>query len=133
MADQARLVSTGLGVVGALAGGALGYFGFAWADARGYYWMILPGAMLGFGCGLLSRHASVARGVACGVAALALGLYTEWRFHPFRDDESFPYLLTHVHQFNGVTMLMLALGTVFAFWLGKDAGYRRFGRVGRDL
>jgi hypothetical protein len=59
------------------------------------------------------------------VAALLLGLYTEWRYYPFKADDSFLYLLTHVYRLKPLTLGMIGLGTAFAFWFGKDAGFRR--------
>ena len=58
----------------------------------------------------------------CALAGLALGLYTEWRFAPFKDDASFPYFLTHVHRLKPFTLLLLALGVFmcYRFALGVD-------------
>lgn len=123
MPDRARIVSNTLGLVGGVVGGFVGYSLFFWITRQGFYALILPGALLGLGCGLLARHGSVARGVICGVAGVALGLYTEWTFAPFRDDASLSYFLTHVHTLRPVTLLMIALGGLIAYWLGKDGGY----------
>src|SRR5262249_40155099 len=73
------LLSNLLGLVGAAVGGAIGYFAFRWFCKQGFYAMVLPGGMLGLGCLILARHRSMARGIVCGVAAVALGLFTEWR------------------------------------------------------
>ena len=63
------------------------------------------------------------RGVICAVAAIGLGLFTEWYFWPFAADESLTYFLKNVGDLKPVTMLMIGVGAVFAFWLGRDAGY----------
>ena len=132
MFDQSRVVSTVLGLVGAAAGGALGFFAFGWALNYGLYALVFPGGFLGIGCGLLSRHVSRARGVVCGVAGLSLGLFTEWWYRPFDADGSFSYFLTHVPNLDGgpFTFLMLAAGTVAAYWLGQDSMRNRSGRPG---
>src|SRR3954454_19419576 len=104
------VVSYALGLVGAAVGGAVGYFLFGWLVGQGYYGMIIPGAFLGLGCGLLSRHDSTVRGLICAAAAVALALFTEWKFFPFRADESFVYLLTHASQILPVHLLMIGLG-----------------------
>ena len=65
---------------------------FQWIYDHGFYGMMIPGALLGLGCGLLAQHASQIRGVLCALAGLGLGLFTEWRFRPFMADEQ-PSLL----------------------------------------
>jgi hypothetical protein len=84
------VISNLLGLAGAAAGGVLGFYTFGWLVGHGFYGLMIPGAFLGFGCSVLARHSSVARGVVCGVAALALALFAEWRFLPFFGGFQFP-------------------------------------------
>jgi hypothetical protein len=127
-----RIVSNLLGLVGAVLGGALGYAAFFWIEKQGFYALILPGALLGLGCGLLARHRSWPRGVACGLAAVALGLYTEWQFRPFNADGSFRYLVTHFHSLQPITLIMIGVGGLLAFWMGSDHDFgRRDGGEGK--
>jgi hypothetical protein len=58
-------------------------------------------------------------------------MYCEWTSFPFEIDKSFGYLVAHIHQKETVTLGLLTLGTVFAYWLGKDGGFSRF--PGRDV
>jgi hypothetical protein len=116
-----HVVSTFLGLIGAVIGGLLGYGAFLWIISQGLYALVLPGALLGLGCGLLARHESRLRGIVCGVAALALGLYSEWHEFPFAADSSFPYFLAHLHHLKPITDLMIALGAFFGYWWGKEA------------
>ena len=58
------------------------------------------------------------------MAALVLGLYTEWSFFPFKDDKSLAYFLKNVTELSPVTLAMIAAGAFFAYWLGRDAGFR---------
>ncbi|HEV3164476.1 MAG TPA: hypothetical protein VGZ22_10660 [Isosphaeraceae bacterium] len=109
-----------LALVGAVTGGALGYQLFVWIYQQGFYAMLLPGALLGLGCGALSRQPSWIRGVACAIAALGLELFTEWHFFPFVRDESLSFFLKHVHELPPIKLIMMALGVLFAFWWGKD-------------
>src|SRR4051794_24744079 len=102
-------------LVGALAGGALGHFTFLWILKQGFYALMLPGALLGLGCYALSRHPSRVRGVACGLAALALGLVSEWSASPFIVDEGLAYFLAHVHHLRVVTLILIAAGAIVAF------------------
>src|SRR5260370_29333856 len=98
-----RVISTTLGVIGGIVGGITGYVLFFWIIKQGFYAMVLPGASVGLGCGLLARHRSVPRGIACAIAALVLGLYTEWVYAPFMADKSFLYLAWHFYDLRGIT------------------------------
>ena len=101
---------------GALAGGVLGYFAFFWVADQGFYGLILPGALMGLGAGL-AKHRSVPLAIACGLSAVALGLFTEWRFAPFRKDDSLAYFLLHAWELKPITLLMIAVGGAIAFWV----------------
>jgi hypothetical protein len=113
-----------LGLVGAVAGAIVGYYTFQWLGSQGFYGLLIPGTLLGLGCGLLSRQPSRRRGLLCAVSALALGLVAEWRFAPFRADPSLAYFLGHAHQLKPVTWLLVAGGAALAFFLAKDSGFR---------
>jgi len=112
-----------LGFIGAVIGGALGYYIFKWIVSQGFYGLMIPGALLGLGCSLLSQHRSHIRGIVCGLAGLVLGLYSEWRFWPMVDDGSFTYFVSHVADLKPITQGMIILGAFFAYWLGRDAGF----------
>ena len=122
-----------LGLIGAIAGGIVGFYGFGWFYRYGFYAMILPGALLGAGCGLLAGTRSHLRGALCAAAALALSLYTEWAFFPFIADGSFGYFLRHIPDLRPVSLLMIALGTFAGFYFGRDAlrGVRNGWKSGR--
>jgi hypothetical protein len=122
-----HVVSTLLGLVGATIGGVLGYWAFFAIVRQGFYALVLPGALVGMGCGLLAQHRSFARGIVCGLAGLVLGLYTDWGFEKFNADRSFQYFATHFYKLEPVTLFMIAAGGLIAFWTGKDAGYASFG------
>jgi hypothetical protein len=68
-----HVVSNFLGLVGAVLGGALGFFVTRFARDHGFYAMVVPGGFIGLGCGLLAQHRSPIRGLVCGVLALVLG------------------------------------------------------------
>ncbi len=110
------------GLVGAILGGALGFYTFRWLYDQNFYGLVVPGAFLGLGCGLLAGKPSTARGIACGLAGIVLAIYTEWRFWPFENDTSFLYFCTHISQLKPVTLLMTGIGGAMAYWLGKDSG-----------
>ena len=103
-------------IAGAVVGGVLGYFAFFWIVKQGFYALILPGGLLGFGASFGTCR-SVWLAVACGVAALSLGLFTEWRYAPFQKDDGLSYFLLHVADLKPVTLLMLAVGAALGFWV----------------
>jgi hypothetical protein len=113
-----------LGLLGAAVGGCVGYFAFFWIARQGFYALVLPGALLGWGAGLASRRRSTALAAICAVAGLALGIAAEWRFAPFAADASLPYFLAHLHALRPVTLLMIALGAYVSYRLalGRDHG-----------
>ena len=111
-----NLKHDGLVLLSAVLGGVLGYFAFFWLRNQGFYGLVLPGGLLGFGAGFFKTKSKYVA-VICGIMALALGLFTEWRFAPFKADPGFPYFLTHVTQLKPLTLIMIAAGTVIGFWI----------------
>ena len=107
------------GLAGAVAGGVLGYFLFRWLYSNGLYGVMIPGAMLGLGAGFAARGKSVVLGVICAVAAVALGIYSEWSIGRFKQDPSLLFFITHVHHLPPVKLLLMGLGTVCAYWFGQ--------------
>jgi hypothetical protein len=111
-----------LGLLGAAAGGFLGYCAFFWMARQGFYALVLPGAALGLGCGLLARGKSYGLAIVCGVLALLLGLVTEWRFAPFAADGSLPFFLAHLGDLRPFTLMAIVAGGIAAFWFGGGRG-----------
>jgi hypothetical protein len=105
-----------LALAAAIAGGVLGHLGFLWIARQGFYGLVLPGAAVGVAASLLKPKATAVF-VACGVLALAAGLFSEWRFAPFIQDSRLRYFFAHLYQLRPITILMLAAGTVLGFWL----------------
>ncbi len=119
---RGRLVSNGLGLVGAVIGGTVGFFIFRWLlVSQGLYGLMIPGALVGLGCNRLSLHRSNLRGIACAVGALGLGIFSEWKLRPFRTDDGFSYFLGHMTDLKTITVIMIGLGACFAYWIGKDS------------
>jgi|SRR6516162_7326792 hypothetical protein len=119
------VVSHLLGFVGAVVGGALGFYIFGWFWGYGWYGLMIPGALLGGGCGLLARHPSTARGIVCAVAAAVFELFTEWWYRPFNADNSLAYFVANLTSLKPYTWLMVVIGAFIAFWLARDAGIGR--------
>jgi len=123
MNDNARVRNLFVGLLGAVAGAIVGYFAFFWIAQQGFYALMLPGGLVGLGGGLLVKDRSPLRAALCGMLALGLGVFTEWRFAPFIKDGSLSYFLAHLHELRPVTMLMIVAGSVFGYWLalGREA------------
>jgi hypothetical protein len=124
--ESAQVKNLVAGVAGALVGGVVGYTAFIWIARQGFYALMLPGALVGIGASLLVSNRSVLRGVLCGLFAVGLGFFAEWRFAPFIKDHSLGYFLAHVADLQPITLLMIVAGGVFGYWLalGKERGIR---------
>jgi hypothetical protein len=104
-----------LTLAGALGGGLIGYCIFIWLASQGVYGLILPGGLLGLGAGAF-KSKSILVALICGVAALALGFFAEWRFAPFAADDSLGYFVAHVFELRPITLIMISVGAVIGFW-----------------
>ncbi len=117
MPERTRWPTLACGLTGAVIGGTVGYFGFFWIAQQGFYALLLPPGLLGLGAGLCARRRSTLLAIVCGIAGLALGLFTEWRFAPFAVDESLPYFITHIHTLKPITLLLVAVGAFLSYRL----------------
>jgi len=115
MSESSQPQTLLLGLLGAAIGGCIGYFAFFWIARQGFYALVIPGGLLGIVAGLFTKQRCPPLAIICGIAALLLGLATEWRRAPFAADQSLPYFLTHVHQLSAITLIMIALGSVVAY------------------
>ena len=104
------------GILGMVVGAVAGYFVFVWLVGQGFYALVLPGAMLGLGCGYASQIRSPWLAAIGGVAAALLLIYCEWKIFPFVADESFTYFVTHLYQLRGLTLIFLLLGILAGAW-----------------
>lgn len=107
-----------LGVVGAAVGGVAGFYIAGWLARQNFYAMMIPGVLLGLGCGGFIRRRSIPLAVLAGIAALALGIFTEWKNFPFLKDDSFAYFLRNIFQLPPIKLIMLGLGGVGGIWFG---------------
>jgi len=105
-----------LALCGAFLGGTLGYFAFFWIASQGFYALVLPGAAVGLGAGVVANRSQWVA-VVCGILAAALGVWTEFRFAPFRADGSFTYFVTHLQNLRPITLVLIAVGTAVGFWI----------------
>ena len=105
-------------VAGVALGAVVGYFVYEWILRQGFYALVIPGAMIGWGAGFFLRTRRPEIGVLAAVVAFVVSILSEWATQPFIDDESLGYFLTHLHQLQPITWIMIALGTYIAFSWG---------------
>jgi hypothetical protein len=106
------------GLIGAVMGGVFGFFIYRLGLQQGLKAGVVPGALVGLGSGLLSSRPSRLRGLICGIGALAIGIFAEWRFAPFNKDDTLGYFLTHMNLLPSLVIVMIALGTFLGYYWG---------------
>lgn len=115
-----RLTDIVPGLVGAAMGGVVGYFLYTWGLRQGLKAGVVPGGLVGLGSAMVSSRTSRVRGIICGIAALALGIFAEWWNAPFVADRSLGYFLAHLHQLPPLVLIMIAFGGLLGWRLGGD-------------
>jgi hypothetical protein len=115
MPERTHAQTIALGLLGAVAGGIVGYFAFVWLIRQGLYAMVLPPALVGLGAGICAGQSSRLLAIVCAIAGLALGLFLEWKFVPFVADSGLAYFLAHLHQLKPVTWIMLLVGAAVSY------------------
>jgi len=110
------------GLAGAALGGAAGYFLFGWALRQGFYVPLVPGALLGLGCGLLIRQRNMPLAIFCGIAALALGIFARWMHDASDASHDLGLFLSRLHRLAPLTLIMLGLGGFCGFWFALGSG-----------
>lgn len=108
--------SATIALAGALLGGFVGYHAFLWALKYNFYAMILPGGCIGLGA-TFARCRLIAIPIICALAALGLSVFLEWKTRPFLTDPSWKFFINNLQLLTPVTMLMISVGTLLAFWL----------------
>jgi len=111
------------GLVGAVVGGAIGWYGFHWLVGQGLLAPMLPGALVGLGCGMSSGWRSQTLGMLCGAGGLIIGLLAYWQVLILKDD-SLSFFISHLHERSPQNLLMFGLGGLLAYWFGL--GRKRF-------
>jgi len=109
----------GRGFLGAVIGGAIGFFAFKWLLTQGYYGLALPAILLAIGFSMGSRRSMVLGDVFCAIAGLAIMIFSEWYTSPLVKDMSLRFFLRNLAELQPVTLIFIAVGTAVAFWFGK--------------
>lgn len=107
------------GLLGAIIGGGIGWFAYFWLLNQGFDGLMIPGALVGVGFSMLSGRSAWSFGIVCAVLGLGLMLVCEWQsLINFQNGPFFDFL-TNLHKLNTPNKIMLAGGTLIAFWIGK--------------
>lgn len=107
------------GIGGAIAGGVAGYFATTWLASQGLYAIVLPGALLGLGCGYASRIHSGLLCVICIIGGLFAGLLTEALNFPFIADESLGYFFRNLGDLKNSSKVLILIGAAMGGWFGR--------------
>ena len=107
------------GVLGAIVGAVAGYYLFMWLRTQGFYGLAMPAILLGLGFGISAGRSMIWGGLFCVVGGLALMIFCEWSTSPFIKDDSLKYFVTNILNLQPVTLGMMVLGMVGAFWFGR--------------
>jgi hypothetical protein len=122
------IINTARGLLGAVLGGAAGYFVTGWLLRQGFYAMALPGVGVGLGAGLLVTKRCPGVAIVCGLVALALGFFTHWMNFSW-PDPSLGYFLRHLGDLRPMTLILIGLGTLGGYWFALGVGGRRLSRA----
>ena len=102
---------------GSVAGVIIGVAGFTFLLKYGLYAIVLPGAAVGLGTGLMSRRASWTFAIYSGVVGAVLCLLLHWKY--FRAGTAFSEFLGDLGNLPTDIKLRMAAGVVAAVWFGR--------------
>ena len=102
---------------GSVAGVIIGAAGVTVLLKYGLYAIVLPGALVGLGTGLMSRRASWTFAIYSGVVGAVLCLLLHWKY--FRAGTSFFEFLRDLGDLPTDIRLRMAAGVFAAVWFGR--------------
>lgn len=105
-----------LACVGAIVGIVLGVIIVHLAWRVGIYALIVVGLMAGIGARLAARRGDLIVASMAGALGLIGGVWTEWSFWPFRQDDSLAYFLQHITSVMPFHLLVILVGAAVAFF-----------------
>ena len=112
-------------ILGAIAGGALGFLVHGVALMSGIHTQVAVGAGVGLGGGLMGGRRSIAWGIGIGTISLGLTLLVEWpcwrnETHVLSSipDHSFGYFITHPQDLEWKRQLSFVAAAGIGFWFG---------------
>jgi len=116
-----------LGVAGAIAGGVVGFFLFQILVDQGLYFMVLPGALVGLGCGLAVRSRSFVFSAIAMLISIPVTIVCEWKKDAYYcdDNETLMGIIEYTTRMStpelrgSLILVFIALNALIAFWLGR--------------
>src|SRR5436190_19654178 len=96
-----------IGIAGALAGAALGFWGVDVLARHGFYAIVLPAGLLGIFAGLVSKERSNKWAILYAALGYIAALLTDWRLRPYRVDSSLSYFVQHFDRLHMPIVLVL--------------------------
>ena len=114
-----------LGVFGALLGAVVSFFVFQFLVRRGLYFLVLPGALVGLGCGFAARSRLLVLGIIAVAVAIPTAIVCEWRTDGYRCDDGetlmgvLEYTSRMVELRGWKLPVFVGLNGLIAFWCGR--------------
>lgn len=110
--DLQQLLLVALAAMGGAAAGVL----LTWlVSKQGILAGAAPGGLLGMAAGYV-RHRFLFVPIVCCIAALLVGIGTEWWLFPFVANESLGFFLTHLHDLRPASLIMIGIGAAIGFY-----------------
>ena len=76
-----------LGILGAVLGAVVGFFLFQFLTQQGLYLIVLPGALVGLGCGFAARSRSFVFAIIAVAVAIPATIVCEWKTDAYLCDD----------------------------------------------
>ena len=114
-----------LGIFGALLGAVVGFFVFQFLARRGLYFIVLPGALVGLGCGFAARSRLLVLGIIAVAVAIPTAIVCEWRTDRYFCDDGetlmgvLEYTSRMVELRGWKLPVFVGLNGLIAFWFGR--------------
>ena len=114
-----------LGILGAVLGAVVGFFLFQFLIRRGLYFIVLPGALVGFGCGLAARNRSFVLAFIAFAIAIPATIFCECKSDAYLCDSGNTLMgvgeyISRMIELRGWKLpVFIGLNGLIAFWLGR--------------
>ena len=114
-----------LGIFGALLGAVVSFFLFQFLTRRGLYFIVLPGALVGLGCGFAARSRLLVLGIIAVAVAIPTAIFCEWKSDAYLCDDGKTLMgigeyISRMIELRGWKLpVFIGLNGLIAFWLGR--------------
>lgn len=114
-----------LGILGGLLGAVVSFFLFQFLHGQGLYFMVLPGALVGLGCGFAARSRSFVFSIIALVIAIPAAIFCEWKTDAYFCDDGQTLMgigeyISRMVELRGKQLpIFIGLNGLIALWLGR--------------